>query len=174
MWWRNWIHLLASDSSTCWLPQNLFLFASVTNVLVLADLYKEPIDRLLVDHVLQEITHKDMCSGAGGLRLPQTWIVLLSGSKPAWSPEIRCVSGCSIMRSWRASAAAAASSSSTSSLAALTTFTLEWKHCAAAALTQSHSFLQHLAARWSTGCRNKVTVNCSVCFSKLKTTCVNH
>lgn len=51
-------------------PLNLFLFAGVTNVLALADLYKEPIDRLSVDHVLQEITHKDMCHG--GLWLPQT------------------------------------------------------------------------------------------------------
>lgn len=43
---------------------NLLLFAGVTNVLALADLYKEPIDGLSVDRVLQEITHKDMCHGA--------------------------------------------------------------------------------------------------------------
>lgn len=30
-------------------------------MLALADLYKEPIDGLSVDHVVQEITHKDMC-----------------------------------------------------------------------------------------------------------------
>lgn len=37
----------------------------MTNVLALADLYKEPIDGLSVDRVLQEITHKDMCHGWG-------------------------------------------------------------------------------------------------------------
>lgn len=39
------------------------MFAVMTNVLALADLYKEPIDGLSVDHVRQEITHKDMCHG---------------------------------------------------------------------------------------------------------------
>lgn len=38
------------------------------NVLALADLYKEPIDGLSVDHVLQEITHKDMCHAVGCVR----------------------------------------------------------------------------------------------------------
>lgn len=38
----------------------------MTNVLALADLYKEPIDGLSVDRVLQEITHKDMCHGLEG------------------------------------------------------------------------------------------------------------
>lgn len=49
---------------------NLFLFAGMTNVLAFADLYKEPIDGLSVERVVQEITHKDMCRG--GLRIPQT------------------------------------------------------------------------------------------------------
>lgn len=39
---------------------NPFLFAGMTNVLAFADLYKEPIDGLSVDRVVQEITHKDM------------------------------------------------------------------------------------------------------------------
>lgn len=42
-------------------PLHHWLFTGVTNVLVRDTLYKEPIDRLSVDHVLQEITHKDMC-----------------------------------------------------------------------------------------------------------------
>lgn len=42
----------------------------MTNVLALADLYKEPIDGLSVDRVVQEITHKDMCRG--GLQIPQS------------------------------------------------------------------------------------------------------
>lgn len=44
------------------------MFAVMINVLALADLYKEPIDGLSVDHVLQEITHKDMCRGEGCVR----------------------------------------------------------------------------------------------------------
>lgn len=47
---------------------NHAVFAVMINVLALADLYKEPIDGLSVDHVLQEITHKDMCHGAGCVR----------------------------------------------------------------------------------------------------------
>lgn len=37
------------------------VFAVMINVLALADLYKEPIDGLSVDHVLQEITHTRTC-----------------------------------------------------------------------------------------------------------------
>lgn len=71
----EWKNLLCKTANQLAAPPvdsalNLFLFAGMTNVSALANLYKEPIDGLSVDRVVQEITHKDMCRG--GLRIPQT------------------------------------------------------------------------------------------------------
>lgn len=70
----------------------------MTNVLALADLYKEPIDGLSVDRVLQEITHKDMCHG-GVAAAPTDMNGGLISLEPACSAEIRSALGSSIMRS---------------------------------------------------------------------------
>lgn len=60
-------------------PLNHSLFAGVTNVLALANLYKEPIDGYAFDHVLQEITHKDMCHGGSRSHSNALWFTFACG-----------------------------------------------------------------------------------------------
>lgn len=126
--WNNLLGWTANPVAAPALPVdsalNLFLFAGMTNVLALADLYKEPIDGLSVDRVVQEITHKDMCRG--GLQIPQTWMLLLSPTA-ACSPVIR--------RAWGSSITAAASSSSPRTAPLKRTFTPHCNHCGAVALS---------------------------------------